>query len=209
MSDYASELQAVLKARKLTAKWVATTLNVSEGHISHVLNGKRELSDEHKAILEKYLGPINYVTRSQEIAKVTKGIPTSEDLTIPLHWQSAPAGDLNPIVTESYDEFNITKRYAGTFAVYIRGESMIGAGIEDGDIAVFREDGKPRDGQVVYACVNNMCTVKVYKEDEKGRVKLIPANKKYKEIPVNENDTLTIRGVLINVVRESKLYKEG
>jgi repressor LexA len=108
------------------------------------------------------------------------------------------------MVSDSYDEFNVTKRYDHTFAVYIRGDSMVGAGIEDDDIAVFREQDFARNGQVVYACVNGMCTVKVYRND-KGGTRLVPANPKYAPIVVNSDDDLVIRGVLLNIVREPKL----
>lgn len=199
-------IRAARTNRGMSLAELSAFVGISASYLGHLETGVRPISPELKESFEKVLGPL--VEHSVEIGRVTKDIPTSGDLTIPLHWQTAPAGDLNPIVTESFDEFNVTKRYAGTFAVYIRGESMIGAGIEDGDIAVFREGAEPRNGQVVYACVNNMCTVKVYKSDSKGHVRLCPANKKYTAIDVNDGDALSIRGVLINVVREPKLYKE-
>lgn len=187
-------------------KEVSEALGISLSYVGKLEGlGDKPIPSSLWGTVEKFLGITT--TLSPEIGRITRDMPVEQDVTIPLYWQSVPAGDLSPIVSDSHDEFNVTKRFANTFAVYIRGESLIDAGIEDSDIAVFRERVEPRDGQVVYACVNNMCTVKVYSHDKAGRVILQPANKKYTPIIVSDGDMLEIQGVLINVVREPKLYR--
>lgn len=140
---------------------------------------------------------------SHEIAKVTRDRDEIEDVRIPLYWQSVPAGQMAPIVTEEVDEFNVSQRYRNTFAVYIRGDSLVDAGIEDGDIAVFRIAEVAREGDLVFACVNGLCTLKIYRDTPAGIV-LEPANKNYQAIQVGPDDNLSIRGILMNIIRKPR-----
>jgi SOS-response transcriptional repressor LexA len=140
---------------------------------------------------------------SHEIAKVTRDRDEIEDVRIPLYWQSVPAGQMAPIVTEEVDEFNVSQRYRNTFAVYIRGDSLLEAGIEDGDIAVFRVADVARDGDLAFACVNGLCTLKIYRDTPTGIV-LEPANKNYEAIQVGSEDNLSIRGILMNIIRKPR-----
>ena len=48
----------------------------------------------------------------------------------------------------------------GTFALKVRGDSMIGAGILDGDVVVIEPSGNPLDGQIVAALIDGECTLK-------------------------------------------------
>lgn len=140
---------------------------------------------------------------SHEIAKITRDKAEEDDVRIPLYWQSVPAGHMMPIVTEEVDEFNVSQRYRDTFAVYIRGDSLIDVGIEDDDIAVFKTADKARDGDLVFACVNGLCTLKIYRETPDGIV-LQPANKQYEDIRVSPTDNLSIRGILMNIIRKPR-----
>jgi repressor LexA len=63
----------------------------------------------------------------------------------------------------------------GSFALKVKGESMIEAGIHDGDMLVVRQQETARDGDVVVALLGDEATVKrFYRED--GRVRLQPEN---------------------------------
>ncbi len=62
-----------------------------------------------------------------------------------------------------------------SFLLKVSGESMIDAGIFDGDLIFVREEQSAEDGQIVVALVDDSATVKTfYKED--GRVRLQPEN---------------------------------
>ncbi len=88
---------------------------------------------------------------------------------------------------------------ARTFALKVRGESMIDAHICDGDTVVleFRE---PRNGDVVAALIDGETTLKRYVV-EKGKPFLRAENKNFPDlIPVHE---LVIQGVLVALVRSA------
>jgi repressor LexA len=70
---------------------------------------------------------------------------------------------------------------ASSFMLRVRGDSMINAGIFDGDYIVVREQPSANDGEIVVALIDDSATVKTfYRED--GRVRLQPENDSMKPI---------------------------
>ena len=85
------------------------------------------------------------------------------------------------------------------FALRVKGDSMIEAGIMEGDFAVIKRQEFGKVGDIVVAMVEDEATIKrLVKKGEKYY--LNPANPKYEPIPVTEN--VMIIGKLLNVVRE-------
>jgi repressor LexA len=84
------------------------------------------------------------------------------------------------------------------FALKVKGDSMIEAGIFEGDFVVARKQEMADDGDVVVALVEDDATLKRFRR-EKGRVCLQPANRRMK--PIYPAD-LTIQGVVKLVIRE-------
>ena len=75
------------------------------------------------------------------------------------------------------------------FALHVRGESMIEAGILDGDIVVAEQVSSAENGQMVIALVDDEATVKTFYK-EQGRYRLQPANEAYEPIIVDHVDIL-------------------
>lgn len=113
-----------------------------------------------------------------------------------------PAG--GPILTEEYVESwydvgqDIVKKEEGHFLLKVTGESMIDAGILDGDIVVVDSKKTPRHGDIVVALVDNQNTVKRYM-NEGGKVYLKAENPAYEDI-YPEHD-LAIQGVVSGLIR--------
>lgn len=99
----------------------------------------------------------------------------------------------------SLDEFLIEKKKS-TYMLEVVGESMIEAGILEGDLVLVERGRTPRRGDIVLALVDHEYTLK-YLETEKGRPVLVPANKAFKKIYPNPN-TLKIEAVLKAVIRK-------
>lgn len=94
------------------------------------------------------------------------------------------------------------KPSARTFAVKVRGDSMIGRHICNGDIVVLEHGKRPRNGDVVAALIDNESTLKTY-VNEKGKAPYLKAeNPRFsKLIPAAE---LVIQGVMVALVRQTK-----
>ena len=83
------------------------------------------------------------------------------------------------------------------FALYVRGTSMINAGILEGDLAIVEQCEVASDGQIVVAVVDNAVTLKrFYREDT--RIRLQPENPDFTPIYCQE---VRIIGVLSGIVR--------
>ncbi len=86
-----------------------------------------------------------------------------------------------------------------TFALRVRGDSMIGEGILDGDVIVVEARPDAPNGTVVVVLVRGEATVKKLFR-ERGRVRLQPANERVAPIVAAERD-VQIRGIVIAVLR--------
>lgn len=114
-----------------------------------------------------------------------------------------PAG--GPVVTEESVESwmsvgeDLAKNAQDYFMLRVTGESMIDAGIIEGDLVVVDTKKQPRDGDIVVALIDNANTLKRFIKKE-GKVYLKAENKKYDDIyPENE---LMVQGVVTALVRK-------
>ena len=79
----------------------------------------------------------------------------------------------------------------GCFALRVRGESMIGAGIHDGDKVVVRPQPTAEDGQIVVARIGDEATVKRLSLRH-GQVWLLPENPAFDPIDGSEAEIIGI-----------------
>ncbi len=86
------------------------------------------------------------------------------------------------------------------FILRASGDSMIEAGIEDGDLVVIRQQNYANDGQIVVALMEDEATLKrYYPEPEKHRIRLHPENSQMKDIYVQNCE---IQGVAVKVIKD-------
>ena len=87
-----------------------------------------------------------------------------------------------------------------TFMLHVRGESMINAGIFDGDLVMVEQQSTAENGDIVVAMIEDSATVKTfYKED--GYYRLQPENDSMEPIIVNE---VSIIGKVVGLYRSMK-----
>ncbi len=88
-----------------------------------------------------------------------------------------------------------------TFALRVKGDSMVGAGIFDGDLVFARQQADIRRGDIVVALIDNDATVKYYYPDN-GTIRLEPANRFYGPIVVDRNTPgFRLAGKVVGVFR--------
>ena len=105
--------------------------------------------------------------------------------------------------TLSLDEYLIANKDA-TFMLRVKGDSMIDAGIMEGDIVLVERGQQPKVGQIVIAAVDGEYTMKYYrsKKDADGQTfyYLEAANKKYK--PIIPKESLQVQAIVQAVIRK-------
>ena len=85
------------------------------------------------------------------------------------------------------------------FLLRARGDSMMGAGIDDGDMVLVRQQNDAPEGKIVVALVDGEATLKrFYSTDRDGVYRLHPENEAYEDIIVEH---LSIQGVATNVIK--------
>ena len=95
----------------------------------------------------------------------------------------------------------LVKNKEATFYARVDGDSMIGAGLNDGDLLVIDRSLNPENGKIAVCLVDGDFTVKRIKK-EKGKFYLMPENKKYKPIELKEENELIVWGIVEYVIKK-------
>tara|TARA_B100001059_G_scaffold235416_1_gene280970 strand:- start:49192 stop:49623 length:432 start_codon:yes stop_codon:yes gene_type:complete len=111
----------------------------------------------------------------------------------------SPADDFKE-VRISLDK-ELVKSKESTFYARVSGDSMIGAGLDDGDLLVIDRSLNPENGKIAVCFIDGEFTVKRIKK-EKNKLYLIPENKKYETIELKGEDQLIIWGVVEYVIKK-------
>ena len=117
---------------------------------------------------------------------------------LPFYASGIKAGFPSPAA--DFDESKISldavlvKNRDATFYAKASGTSMIGAGIDDGDIMVIDRSLEPTNNKIAVCCIDGEFTVKRIKLNKEG-IYLMPENKEFKPIKVTEDNVLIIWGM--------------
>ena len=110
----------------------------------------------------------------------------------------SPADDFKEIRISLDKE--LVKNSEATFYARVSGESMIEAGIDDGDLLVIDRSLNPENGKIGICMIDGDFTVKRIKKT-KGKLYLLPENKKYEAIELKEENELIIWGIVTYVIK--------
>lgn len=103
-----------------------------------------------------------------------------------------------PRLAEQDVEDWITSPFEGDFVLRVTGDSMMNAGILDGDLVVVARRPTANDGEIVVAQIEDEATVKRLRRID-GRVHLMPENDAFSPIVPDE---VTLLGVVVGVLRK-------
>jgi len=146
----------------------------------------------------------------KRIPNVSRGIVLIEQSTnndeneIPLLGIVAAGQPIEAILT--HDTISVPKDLQGrrgrTFALRVRGESMIDENIQDGDIIIVASQQTAENGQMVVALIDgNYATVKKFYR-ETDFIRLEPANPQFKPIFIKTPERIQIQGVVKGLIRK-------
>ena len=133
------------------------------------------------------------------------GAETKKTKYLSLAGESISAGFPSP--ADDFKESKISidqevvKNESATFYARVVGQSMQGAGLDDGDLIVIDRSQEPENGKIAVCYVDGEFTVKRLKV-ENDCIYLMPENKKYKALRVTEENQLIIWGVVTFVIKK-------
>ncbi len=110
----------------------------------------------------------------------------------------SPAGDYIEDGLDLNDY--LVRNKPSTFMFSVKGDSMVGAGIESGDKVVVDRAQTPKHNDIVIAVVNGKYTIKRLFRNQ-GRVELHPENPSYQPIVFSDGEELQVWGVVVGLVR--------
>ncbi|MDO8312805.1 MAG: S24 family peptidase [Sideroxyarcus sp.] len=151
-----------------------------------------------KAILDR-LGEAGFLERTPD----GMWIPTRHFFARALAESAVPAG-MPVTVSATQGEYYLIDEMlidtpSKTTLISVKGDSMIGAGIHDGDVAVVEKRNLANVGDIVVAIVDGEFTLKTL-DKERGKFILRPENPAYPVI--RPQGTLEIFGILVGIVRK-------
>ncbi|SFM99164.1 transcriptional repressor LexA [Thermodesulforhabdus norvegica] len=119
-----------------------------------------------------------------------------------------PAGFPEEAIEDFREVIPIDPGFFGSgvkFAVRVKGDSMEGAGIRDGDIVIIRQQSSAENGQIVAAIVDGEVTLKRIKKYPDGRVELRPENPSYRPLVFRHPQSPQIVGIMVGLIRKSSI----
>ncbi len=161
---------------------------VKKGFIAIESNASRGISflrTEHESAFDKLNERDNLFRKIPIVGRVAAGSPILAIENI----------EGNLVVDPSF--LNKSGDY---FALKVKGDSMIEAGIFDGDFVVVSSRNEAVNGDIVVAMVEDEVTVKTF-ENRSNKIWLIPQNKNYHPIQVNSETNFSILGKVSGVIR--------
>ena len=113
----------------------------------------------------------------------------------------SPAQDY---ISESIDlNRELIRHPAATFYARVDGDSMIGDGIESGDILVVDRSIEPADGDLAICCIDDEFTLKRISL-RAGSIWLIPSNERYDPILVTPDRRFMVWGVVTHTIKQHR-----
>ncbi|BDI61205.1 transcriptional repressor LexA [Qipengyuania nanhaisediminis] len=127
--------------------------------------------------------------------------PANDVIEIPLHGRIAAGAPIEAL--EGQNSLPVPAALLGPgehYALEVSGDSMIEAGIFDGDFALVRRTDNARDGEIVVALVNGEEATLKYLHKDGGRIRLDPANAAY-DAQVYGPEQVQVQGKLAGLLR--------
>ncbi|MEL6938097.1 MAG: transcriptional repressor LexA [Cyanobacteria bacterium J06598_1] len=200
-------MEPLTQAQQELYDWLVTYIRENR-HSPSIRQMMREMKLKSPAPVQSRLDHLRkkgYIDWNEGQARTIRIL--QEDRGVPIFGAIA-AGSMVEAFTDAVEHFDPTSiNFKGTdFALRVRGDSMIEALIDDGDIVIMRKVQDPkrvRNGTIVAARVESNTTLKYY-HFESGKVVLKPANPRFEpmEYPAEE---VSIDGELIGVWRNRGL----
>jgi repressor LexA len=170
-------------------KELSTALDTSTATVSRYMqymreNGMLDYSGHKGIVTEKMKKTKEETVKVPVLGNISCGIPKYAEGNIE-EYVRLPVSLFGP------GEFFLLRAY---------GDSMIEAGIDDGDLVLIRQQNSAEPGEIVIALMDDEATLKrFYPEPENNRIRLHPENKEMSDIYV---ENCVIQGVAVNVIKK-------
>jgi repressor LexA len=201
LTDRQAEVLSFVETR-LRVVGVSPTLEEIRNHFGfNSVNAAREHLRliEQKGFLEREFGKPRAIRMAGSLARQNADV-----VHVPLLGR-IPAGEPRTAIEDIMDVLPLPRQHFRgdrLFALRVRGDSMNGAGILDGDIAVLDPDREPVDGGIAAVVLDEEATLKRLYRSEEG-LRLVGENPAFMDIniPRGRFDSIRIAGIYVGLIR--------
>lgn len=197
--DFAKRLKELRASRGLTQDDLARELNLVKSSISMYENGKRKPSFE---VLEAIADYFN-VNMDTLYSSAPVFVPSLK--RVPMLGYAAAGQPLENLDGQDTFYVETDSRYAVDFCITVRGDSMINAGINDGDIVFVKAQPEVSNGKIACVEIDNerVCIKRFYKTDT--GVMLVSENPKYAPLQFSESNCSDFKILGLAVIKQSEI----
>lgn len=197
--DFAKRLKELRVSRGLTQDDLARELNLVKSSISMYENGKRKPSFE---VLEAIADYFN-VNMDTLYSSAPVFVPSLK--RVPMLGYAAAGQPLENLDGQDTYYVETDSRYAVDFCITVRGDSMINAGINDGDIVFVKSQPEVPNGKIACVEIDNerVCIKRFYKTDT--GVMLVSENPKYAPLQFSESNCTDFKVLGLAVLKQSEI----
>ncbi len=197
--DFAKRLKELRASRGLTQDDLARELNLVKSSISMYENGKRKPSFE---VLEAIADYFN-VNMDTLYSSAPVFVPSLK--RVPMLGYAAAGQPLENLDGQDTYYVETDSRYAVDFCITVRGDSMINAGINDGDIVFVKSQPEVPNGKIACVEIDNerVCIKRFYKTDT--GVMLVSENPKYAPLQFSESNCSDFKILGLAVIKQSEI----
>lgn len=183
IEDY-YEANNVAPSQRAIADYIGISVSNINGYLSEM--AQRGLLSKNKGIYRKYSSTKQSDTQTfiPLVGEIACGSPIYAEENI-----------------ERYISFSDTMLGQGKyFLLRASGNSMINAGIDDGDLVLVRQQNAANEGQIIVALIDDSATLKrFYKDDKRRQVRLHPENDEMEDMYY---DDVQIQGIAVKVIKD-------
>lgn len=194
-TEYFKLLESFIDNFTETNGYSPSTLEISKGTDLSTATVSRYLQYMRDHNMIEYTGRRNIVTQRKKITN-------SESVSVPI--LGTVACGLPKFAEENIEEYvRLPISIFGNGDFYIlraKGDSMVNAGISDGDLVLIKQHSTANTGQIIVALIEDEATLKrFYPEPERNRIRLHPENDEMNDIYV---DNCIIQGIAVKVLKD-------
>ena len=193
MATFAERLIEALKIRRMSPAELSRKIDVDEGTISNYKKGKYEPKQKRTQVIANVLNvSIDWLMGADvPMEKIDNIIPLNKARRIPIIGEIA-CGE--PILAQENweDLILLPNNISADFALKCKGDSMINARINDGDVVYIKQQDQVDNGEIAAVLIDNEATLKrvyIYKD----KVVLQPENTKYSPMVYSKEEMNEIR----------------
>lgn len=197
--DFAKRLKELRMSRGLTQDDLARELKLVKSSISMYENGKRKPSFE---VLEAIADYFN-VNMDTLYSSAPVFVPSLK--RVPMLGYAAAGQPLENLDGQDTYYVEADSRYAVDFCITVRGDSMVNAGINDGDIVFVKAQPEVPNGKIACVEIDNerVCIKRFYKTDT--GVMLVSENPKYAPLQFSESNCSDFKILGLAVIKQSEI----